>query len=93
MITEEFIEREMIDFFNPFAYNAVKYDLSEGGFDVQLVEDHKLRFVIFDLEWENPNKEEIWSHIVDCEGITNPTQLKLKCAQIIEPLILAFCQS
>lgn len=61
----------MISFFNPFAYNGIKYEKSEGGFDVQLLEGDKLKFILFDLAWEDEDKEEIWSEIVDVSGITD----------------------
>ena len=93
MITEDFIENEMISFFNPFAYNGIKYGKSKGGFDVQLLNGEKLKFILFDLKWEDDNKKEIWSEIVDCSGITNQIEIKMKCAKIIEPSILKFCQS
>jgi len=93
MITKDFIENEMIPFFNPFAYNGVIYGKSQGGFDVQLLECEKIKFILFDLKWENDAKEEIWSVIVDCSGMTNQIGIKMKCAKIIEPSILKFCQS
>lgn len=93
MITQDFIENEMISFFNPFAYNGIKYGKSKGGFDVQLLEGEKLKFILFDLQWEDDDKQEIWSDIVDCCGMTNEIEIKVKCAQIIEPSILKFCQS
>jgi len=92
MITQDFIEKEMISFFNPFAYNGVKYGKSEGGFDVQLLGE-KMKFILFDLQWEDDDKEEIWSEIVDCSGMTNQIEIKMKCAKIVEPSILKFCQS
>lgn len=92
MITKDFIENEMIPFFNPFAYNGVKYGKSKGGFDVQLLEDGKIKFILFDLRWEDDDKKEIWSEIVDCSETTSPIAIKMKCAQIIEPSILKFCQ-
>ena len=93
MITQDFIENEMISFFNPFAYNGIKYGKSEGGFDVQLLEGEKMKFILFDLQWEDDDKEEIWSEIVDCSGMINQIEIKRKCAKIIEPSILKFCQS
>ena len=91
-MTKDFIENEMIPFFNPFAYNGVKYKKSKGGFDVQLLEGGKLKFILFDLHWEDEDKKQIWSEIVDCNGMTNQIEIKMKCAKIIEPSILNFCQ-
>lgn len=83
-ITQDIIENELISYFNPFAYIAVRNGYSEGGFDVQLVDDTTLKFIIFDLKWEDEDKEEIWSLDVDVSKYDTILSLKAGIASQLE---------
>jgi hypothetical protein len=92
-ITNEQIESEMIEYFNPFAFMAVKYGdgITEGGFDVQKINDDKIKFIIFDKKWEDDDKKEIWSNEFDISQYNSLLEVKIAAAKIIEPSIMKFC--
>jgi len=83
-VTNKIIEDELIKYFNPFAFIAVKSGNSDGGFNVEVVDEKgkkankgcNLKFIIFDTKYEDDNKKIIWKKIIDVSKFDNLLNLK-----------------
>ncbi|MDD5649129.1 MAG: hypothetical protein PHF86_01740 [Candidatus Nanoarchaeia archaeon] len=92
-ISENLIEDEFIDFFNPFVYIAVLAGKSTGGFDIRNINGTHLKFIIFDKKWEDENKKSIWEESYDIRNFWDTLEIKSKIAPHIEKSIRIFCES
>jgi hypothetical protein len=90
-ITENIIENDLIDFFNPFVYIAVSLGKSQGGFDIRDVNGTHLKFIIFDKQWEDDDKKIIWTESYDIRDFSNVMMAKCKIAPQLEKSIRIFC--
>jgi len=90
-VTTEQIENELIDFFCPFVFIAVREEMTEGGFDIRNINGTRLRFIIFDKTWEDENKQKIWEETYDVRDFYSLVEIKMKLAPLIEKSIRTFC--
>jgi hypothetical protein len=90
-ITTEQIENDLLDFFNPFVYIAVQEGETEGGFDIKVINETQLQFIIFDKNWEDDDKQKIWEETYDVSELYSLGAIKSKLAPKIEKSIRIFC--
>ena len=91
-VTTEQIENDLIGFFSPFVYIAVREDKTEGGFDIRNINGTHLRFIIFDKKWEDEDKQKIWEETYDTRDYHTLMDLQMKLAPQIEKSIRIFCE-